>query len=198
MRFMIVCLTAALAGAVLTAPPARASEAPQATSEPSARQLALTRRYIDLMMSDQFEDVIREMIGDEAARDSSLPDEDRQFIVDLTAELVTDLMPQMINEMVPVYAAAFTEAELEALVAFYDTEMGRTIAAKSVQVMPAADRAVMSVIPQMLDKMAARMCQHYGCEPGELESLRREMRMGAGLTSGPAPAPEPALKPGSR
>lgn len=197
MRFMIVCMAAAMAGSALPAAPAVAAEVPQtAAAAPSARQLALTRRYIDLMMSDQFEGAVREMIGDEAARDPTLPEEDREFLVDLATELATDLVPQMINEMVPVYAAAFTEAELEALIAFYDTEMGRVIAAKNVQVMPEANRAVMSVMPQMLDKMAARMCQHYGCEPGELETLRRELREGAGLASSPEPAP--SRKPASR
>lgn len=197
MRFMIVCLAAALAGATLTTQPVRAGEAPQAASEPSARQRALARRYIDLMVSDQFEDVIREMIGDEAERDSTMPEEDRQFLVDLTTDLVTDLIPQIINELVPVYAAAFTESELEALVAFYDTEMGRSIAAKSVQVMPEENRAMMSVMPQLLDKMASRMCQHYGCGPGELEALQRQMRAEAGLDSSPAPAPASHGKPAS-
>lgn len=198
MRFMIVCMAAAVAGSTLTAAPVRAAEAPQtAAPAPSARQLELTRRYIDLTMTDQFEDVIAEMIGDEASRDPTLPEEDRRFLVELTTELATDLIPQMIAEMVPVYAAAFTEAELEALVAFYETEMGRSIATKSVQVMPEANRAVMSVVPQMLDKMAARMCQHYGCGPGELEALRREMRAGAGLNAS-SPAPSPPRKPASR
>jgi len=191
-----VCIAAAVAGSALVATPVRASDAPQAATASSTRQLELARRYVDLMMSDQFEGVIREMIGDEAERDPTLPEADRQFLVDLTTELTTDLIPQMINELVPVYAAAFTEAELEALVAFYDTEMGRSIAAKSVQVMPEENRAVMSVMPQMLDKMAARMCQHYGCEPGELEMLRQEMRAGAGLASSPTQGPPP--KPVSR
>ena len=165
MRFKIAFLAAA-AGVIMTASPVLAAAAPQAAAAaPSARQLELTRRYIDLTMTDQFEDVIREMVGDEAARDDTLPEGDRQFLVELTTEIATDLIPQMIDEMVPVYAAAFTVAELEALVAFYETEMGRSIAAKTIQVMPEANRAVMSVIPQMLDKMAARMCQHYGCAP---------------------------------
>ena len=198
MRFKIAFLAAA-AGVILTASPVLAAAAPQAAAAaPSARQLELTRRYIDLTMTDQFEDVIREMVGDEAARDDTLPEGDRQFLVELTTEIATDLIPQMIDEMVPVYAAAFTVAELEALVAFYETEMGRSIAAKTIQVMPEANRAVMSVIPQMLDKMAARMCQHYGCAPGELEALRREMLAGAGLSGTAAPAPAPPRKPTSR
>ncbi len=179
MRLMIVCLTAVLAGATLTATPVRASEAPQAASEPSARQLALTRRYIDLTMTEQFDDAIRQMIADQASLDPdtrNLPAEDQRFLVDLTGELTTDMVPRMIDAMIPVYARAFTETELEALIEFYDTELGRTILEKTMVAMPEANRAAMTVLPQMMDKMAARICQHYGCEANELEELQRRMR----------------------
>ena len=104
-------------------------------------------------------------------------------MIEMAAELTHDLLPQMIEEMVPVYASVFTQAELESLLAFYETEMGRAILDKTIAVMPEANRAVLSVMPQMLDKMAARMCQHYGCEPGELEELQRGMREEAGLAT---------------
>jgi hypothetical protein len=170
-----------LASAGLTAPPAaRAAVVPQdAAVVPSPRQLELTRRYIDLTMSEQFEDSIREMIIDQAEIDPNardLPDEDRRFIAELTAELTTDLIPQMLDAMTPVYARTFTEEELEAMIAFYDTELGRSIVEKTMVAMPEANRAAMTVIPQLLDKMAARICQHYSCEPGQLERLQSEMR----------------------
>ncbi len=180
MRILIACMAATLAGSALTAPPARSAEAPQAApSESSARQLELTRRYIALTMTDQFEDSLREMIFDQAAVDPTmrnLPPEDRQFITSLTAELTTDMVPQMLERMVPVYASTFSEAELEALIAFYDTEMGQAILHKTVESMPEATRAAMGVMPQIFDKMAARLCQHYGCTPAELEELKRGMR----------------------
>ncbi|MNR62353.1 hypothetical protein D3C85_1843530 [compost metagenome] len=54
-------------------------------------------------------------------------------------------------------------------------------------VMPEANRAAMSVLPALLDKMAARICQHYGCAPGELEAMQREMR-GEPMTPAAAPS----------
>lgn len=192
MRILIACVAAAAAVSAPLTPAHAAGAPPQAASSgPSARQLELTRRYVDLTMTDQFGDVIREMIGDEYERDATMPADERAFLVDLTTELMTDMVPRMIDELVQVYAAAYTEAEMEALIAFYDTEVGRSIAAKAVQLMPEENRAMMSVMPQVLDKMASRMCQHYGCGPGELEVLQREMRAGAGFTSSPAPAPPP-------
>ena len=193
MRLMTAMLAAALAGSALISPPAAAQQVPVApAAAPSARQLDLTRQYINLMMSDQLEDAIRQMIGDEMEGDASaqsLPDADRRFIMDLTAELTTDMVPQMIEEMAPVYAAVFTEEELLALIAFYGTDMGRSISNKTVMVMPEANRAVMAVIPQMMEKMAQRMCQHYGCTAAELEELRRGMRESTGMSGTAAPAP---------
>jgi len=179
MRFMIVCLAGTLAGAALAGAPAQAREAPQAAEAPSARQLALTRQYIELTMTDQLEDAVQQMVVNQMMMDPNtrdMPEEDRQFIIDLTAELTTDMIPQMFEAMIPVYANAFTETELEALIAFYDTDLGRGIIAKTLTTLPEATQATMTVIPRMLDKMAARICQHYGCEPGELETLQREMR----------------------
>lgn len=198
MRFISACAAALLAGAAMAATPALAQDGPpvivvrEPTSAPSPRQLELSRQYLNLMMTDQFEDVIHQMLGDQMASDQSMqavPDEDRRFIIDLTAELTTDMVPLMIAEMVPVFASVFTEEELEALVGFYDTPMGRIIAEKSVRVMPEANRAVMAVIPQMLEKMATRMCQHYRCTPAELQELRRGMQQGAGLADSAAPPP---------
>lgn len=179
MRILIACLAAALSVAAPLAP-AFAAEAPQAApAEPSARQLELTRRYIELSMTDQFEDSLRELVIAMASADpttTDLPPEEREFIIELTADLTADMMPQMVDRMVPVYARTFTEAELEALIAFFDTEMGRGILAKTVAAMPEATEAAMGVMPQIFDKMASRICQRYGCTPAELEQLKREMR----------------------
>jgi hypothetical protein len=184
MRLMIVCLATALAATTLPAVPVAAQSSGQTSAAPSTRSSELARQYLNLLMTDQFEGVIRQMLGTEFENDSetqAMPDADRRMILNLLAELTTDMVPQMITEMVPVYAATFTEEELTALVGFYDTPLGRSIAEKSIEVMPEADRAIMSVVPQMLEKMATRMCQHYGCSPEEQRQMLDEMRQGAGI-----------------
>lgn len=175
----------------LAVPPVvEAAEIPPstATDTVSARQLALSRRYVGLMQGDQLRALVRDMVEGQAERQAEdLPDADRRFLTDLTVEIVGDLVPAMMEELVPVYAAAFTEAELESLVAFYDSDQGRSIIAKTLASMPGANEAMMSVIPRMLDKMAVRMCEHYGCDPVD---ARAEMYAGAGLPlPGGAPAP---------
>lgn len=179
MRFKIVFAAAALLGAVLAAPAAMAQDGQPAAATPSARQLELTRRYIDLTMTDQFADSLRQVIMAQAEIDPnarSLPEADRRFIAELSAELTTDMIPQMLDAMAPVYARTFTEAELEALIAFYDSAMGKSIIEKTMIIMPEANAAAMTVMPQLMDKMAARMCQYYGCDAAELQAMQGAIR----------------------
>ena len=178
MRFWMMMLAALTLASGAEAQTKPQQPPPAVAGQPSARQMELARRYVNLTMSDQFEVLIRQTIAAEAAGNQdtqALPDEDRQFLIDLASELVTDMIPQMMAEMVPVYAGAFSEAELEALIAFYDTEMGRSIIDKTYASMPEAMAAAMTVMPQLMDKMASRMCQHYGCTAEELQELRGAM-----------------------
>lgn len=171
MRFLTTMLTCAV-----LATSAHASEPKRApgteAGAPSARQLALSRRYVELMQSDQLAQMIRVMIDQQSGEMvEGLESEDRTFLIDLTTELTTEMMPRMLDQLVPVYARTFTEPELQALVEFYDSETGRSIIDKTYSSMPEANAAMMTVLPQMMDKMAARICARYGCEPGEVEAI---------------------------
>lgn len=146
-------------------------QSPPAAGQPSARQLALSRRYIELMQTDQLAVMIRsgiEMVANADPDAADMPSEDREFLLDLATELTTDLMPQMFDRMAPVFARTFSEDELLALIAFYDSDMGRSIMAKTYTSMPEASAAMMEVMPQLYEKMAARMCARYGCDAAEV------------------------------
>lgn len=150
-----------------------------AQSQPSTRQVELSRRYVQLAQGEQMEDALRQMMATDPTTDlSDVPAEDREFLLDMTSEILADLMPKMMEAMVPAYAAAFTEEELEALIAFYDTEMGRSIIEKNFQIMPEVNTAVAAIIPELFQKMASRMCARYGCDPREALA---EMYAGAGM-----------------
>ena len=196
MRSLILITAAA---GLMLAQPAMAQSQPEATGPSKAERLAvaeqdggeahrlaLSRRYVQLMQGDQLEDTMREMIRASAAADADtegMSSEDRAFLVDLTTDLTADLVPQMMDRMVPLFAEQFTAEELQALIDFYDNEVGREILRKTYLVMPQVNEAVMSLMPQLFDKMALRICDHYGCDADEVRSAMLE---GSGLTSMPS------------
>lgn len=171
MRFWVVLL----AGVTLaTGAMAEGQKAPPAAGEPSARQLSLSRRYVELMQSEQMEATVRALVAGQAEMSGAgrdLPAEDRQYLIDLSTELAREMVPQMMDRLVPVYADAFTEEELSALISFYDTEIGRSIVEKTYASLPEANEAMMSVMPQMMEKMIARVCARYGCNQDEMAIL---------------------------
>lgn len=180
MRFWIVLFSGLM---LATGAMAQAKATPQpGVEQPSARQMHLSRRYVELTQSDQMEEAIRGMIVGEAEADPSMremPAEDRAFMVDLATELTVDLMPQMLDRLVPVYARTFSEEELSALVTFFDTELGRSIARKSIESTPEANAAMMSVMPQLFEKMATRICARFGCDPAEMRAMMEGEAYGA-------------------
>jgi hypothetical protein len=56
-----------------------------------------------------------------------------QVIEEVTLQLLQTESPTLLARMVPIYARHFTLAEVEQIIAFYDTPLGR----KTIQVMPA-------------------------------------------------------------
>lgn len=167
-----------LAGVMVVTPLAAQAVTPvTSVQDAAASRMALSRRYVELMQSDQVGDAIRGLIAADAQNDPealALPAEERRFISELTAELTTEAMPLMLDQLVPVYAEVFTEEELRALIAFYETPMGREITRKTTASMPEANAAIMAVMPQLVDKMVTRMCVYYECSPEELRQARED------------------------
>ncbi|HEU4699419.1 MAG TPA: DUF2059 domain-containing protein [Gemmatimonadales bacterium] len=116
--------TATAAAAQAAAGAAAASPTPAAATVDSA-QAALTRRLFELMRVGPT--VLAEMeSGVEAQRKASaasanLPE---AFWTEFSTRMRRDL-PQFVETLVPIYATRFSRQELEQLVAFYRSPLGR-------------------------------------------------------------------------
>ena len=100
MRLMIVCLAAVLAAASLPAAPVAAQSAEQGPATPSPVRTELARQYLNLLMTDQFEGVVRQMPGSEFQTDSDLqavPETARRMIMERTPESTTGMGPRMLT-----------------------------------------------------------------------------------------------------
>lgn len=190
MRLSVVLIAAAICCATPAAaqqkkPPVAAAPAGEAPAA-SPHMLALSRRYIELMQADQMTGMLRQMMAAQMQADDHLrgaSQEDRDFLTEVTTQMVDEMVTSMLDELAPVYARTFTEAELQALIDFYGSEQGRTILTKTYAAGADAQEAMMAVLPPIMEKMGARICEHYGCDAAERGALRDEMN---GALGGPA------------
>lgn len=133
----ILLLTlAALAAPALaqteTAPEPPAAAAPEAAPG-STVAASLRARILEVLRLTDSADLGRQMMDQMlGSLEGSSPGVPAEFWTGLREEFSTDDLVELI---VPVYARHFTEAELEALIAFYSSDHGRSIVRRTPQVM---------------------------------------------------------------
>jgi hypothetical protein len=132
--------------------------------------MALVRRYlqaihyeklIDGMMASMLpviaESTMRSHPGATAAQ--------QEMVVQVVRETMREKMtPEIIDRLVPIYAATFTEAELQSMVAFYESPTGQAVMAKAPSLAPQAAQIVRSLMPEMQGELARRLCERLKCD----------------------------------
>lgn len=141
-----------------------------AAQAPDAKREALARRYIkaaniEKTMDAMLASLLPVMAQDQERRHPGLTAEDRKMLEDILRETSREfMMPRMIDKFVPIYARTFTTEELEALVAFYEAPLGRSITDKAATLAPASAQVMREVLPEMQEEMARRLCARIQCE----------------------------------
>ncbi|MES2896610.1 MAG: DUF2059 domain-containing protein [Pseudomonadota bacterium] len=149
-------MSLALALAVIAAP---------ASAEPTARQLELAKRYVAATSSAK-----RLEATFAATMTAVMPipgsDEAQQKRM---ARVMSDIMIKMTSrlaeKMAPVMADTFTEAELEAIVAFYEGPAGKSLLDKTPEISAKLAPAMREITPEMFAEVAARRCEIITCPP---------------------------------
>jgi len=160
--------TAPLAAGAQTAKPAAA-----ANDAEFQEKLALTKRYIAAIeLTETLDSTLKAMmpmlLNDIARVEGLSPSspkvrELQEAVTQSVLESAAILMPRYFDRMAEVYARAFSKEELEALVTFYDSEMGRSITAKGRGVVPDAAREMEALMPGYQADILTRLCKRYEC-----------------------------------
>lgn len=155
MRHIVIILVAA---GLMFASPASAQ---------NADRRALAERFVQLSIAG-IDKAMQQVLETEIAQweDAGQSDEARWFRRNALPIMQTHMQP-MIAEMTRDYAERFSEAELNALVAFYETPMGRSIARKQLEAGVAQGAAMQQFEVAYLTDLMTKFCAQFECE-GEL------------------------------
>lgn len=174
MEYIRGCVLALVLGLVLPsfAPPAMAQEA-SAASELEAKQ-DLVRRFFVAIQFDKMMSVMMESMLEPMMADIDIPEEKRAVFREAALEAMAVVIPQMTEANVILYAEAFTLHELEELVAFYESPVGRSMMAKSVMLSRQAGAMVERFQPIMERELTTRLCARIDCSPtGSGDAVKR-------------------------
>ena len=169
-RMRIWGLTGAAALFLLAGPvQAQGQPPPSAAGVPSPRSEALVRRFlaaakIDRTMDALLTSIVPLMIDDARRQYPRMSADDGQKIGEVVRDVMRDVfLPRLIDRMVPIYAATFSESELQAIVDFYESPAGRAITDKTPGMAPASAQAARDLLPQMQREIVLRMCARMDC-----------------------------------
>ena len=149
---------------MVSASPVVAQEAPDPARE---AQLDLADRYLELAQGSGMDKAVRQQLEAFYA-EGALPEDQRVWLTETMATVYEDVMALVMAEVRDDVADRFTAAELEALIAFYDTPMGRSIVGKEVELSLAMEQAMM---PHLMSRMAAvgeKFCLRFDCSATSL------------------------------
>lgn len=179
---VLLCLGALLAGPMMAhAEPMR---------DEAALRLSLSRRFIDALQADQMATMLGQVTATLSPPTEGLTDEEAAAIRRATTAMTTEMTGRLLDAMAPIYADIFTLEELNGLVAFYESDIGRSMMAKSYAAAPRITAVVMEMMPEMVQTMVDSMCKDLGC------TTQERARMDAAIAaSGYGGAVDPAPRP---
>ncbi len=140
--------------------PAAAQTAPDGDLE---QRMTLAEDYIRLSQGDNIGKTINRYFREAFAEIDAEPEE-RAWITAQLTTAVEQMLDDYSAEIQDDVAELYTLEELEALVAFHQTPLGRSIANKNVEASIAMQEALGPLMMDALEGVAAKYCARYGCE----------------------------------
>lgn len=142
-----------------------------------ARKLELSRRLfigmnMDQMMGDMMRSMEPAMIEQMRRAHPQVTAEQAEAISEAVTEVMEGMMPKIVDQMIPAYAATFSEQELADTVAFYESASGRALIAKTPELMKRMTPLMMELGPAMEEELRKNLCSKIDC--GKLASKPRE------------------------
>ncbi|WP_339930359.1 DUF2059 domain-containing protein [uncultured Brevundimonas sp.] len=134
-----------------------------AQDAPDADQRALAQRLIDLSTGSSLEKMIEQQADLAMAAMGDLPTAEAAWVRTNMPRMMRGMVDTMLADMVGAYAEIFSEAELEAQIAFYETPLGPSIANKALQLGVRQQAILGEVLQRYMTEFALKYCAEFDC-----------------------------------
>jgi len=139
---------------------------------PDSRTLELARQVVDATgvrtsLSGTMQSMIGQTYASLAPAGSAEAEARRKVFADAQADATAKMVPKIIDIMVDSYARNFTVQELSDLLAFYQSPSGRSMVAKTPQLMRSVTGELVALMPGVRRDMGEEVCAKITCTPAE-------------------------------
>lgn len=168
MKYHIAPLALGLAIAVAGfSLPARAQDEASVATAVDPQAAALVRRYFDAIQFNKLMNGMIESMAGPMMADGPIPEDKRDLVRTVLLESYEAIMPQMMEAYVALYAEAFTVEELEGLVGFYESPVGRALMSRTVMLTQKSGELYTQFVPILEREMMQRLCARMDCDASQ-------------------------------
>jgi len=130
----------------------------------AARRLQLAEQYVELSLGDNVAKLVGQVVEEELAASPDMSDRERAWMRANMPPMILEAIDRMATDMAPIYAETFTIEELEALVAFYSTPLGQSVAIKEFELGARVEELLGGAMIQFFETFEAKYCAEFDCE----------------------------------
>jgi hypothetical protein len=139
---------------------------------PSARKLELAHQVVEATgigasLSASMHDAVSRAFASLEPAGSADAQARWKVFADAQADASAKMSPKIVDSLVDSYARNFTEKELSDLLAFYRSPSGRSMVAKTPQVLRSVTTDLAGFLPQMRRDTGEQACAKLTCTPAE-------------------------------
>lgn len=142
---------------LMLAAPAAAQDA-----DSDARRLALAGDYLELTQGENLRKTITTFF-EESFAESDLPADQRDWLAQQMGIAFDQAMQRTFADITDDVAEIFTTAELEAMITFYDTPMGRSITVKNFDLGVRLEAAMAPHLTTAFTQLGEKYCARFEC-----------------------------------
>lgn len=128
-----------------------------------ARRLVLAEQYIELTQGPNLRKTVAGYF-EEAFAKSEAPPEQRAWLTENMTAAFETAMAATFADLTDDVAEIFTLQELEAMVAFFDTPLGRSVSSKSFDLGVRMQAVMLPHMTAAFTQLGEKYCARFGCE----------------------------------
>lgn len=144
------------------------AQAADAPAPPTARQLQLAHRYIELIHIDKsYAETMKSLAPAVLASMPKTKGSDpviQQKVFEAASDAAAEMMVTLVKKMEPVIAETYSEEELSDLVAFYESKSGRALIDKQPLLVRKMAPLMGEIMPQFQANLMTKVCASVDCK----------------------------------
>lgn len=130
----------------------------------TARRAVLAERLVQLSAGENLTKMIESQVTADLAGLTDVPEAEARWMRANMPRMASRMVTAMLPEISSLFVETFSEAEMEAQIAFFETPVGRAIASKTLDIAVRQQEIVVEAQAAFMTELLTKYCAEFDCQ----------------------------------